>query len=237
MGDFPTAVYTRKEKRLLGVITSFYLFIFFIAFIDRFLIFFLLTGQEYFNPIDLPRKMNLIPFATIGKIRFFSMPVLGNILAFLPLGLFIKLYIPQIRKATCALFCFLLPAGIEAAQYLLATGSLDVDDYILNVCGLALGVLLYNAVFVATHRNTATVQTFFVNTALVFPPFLVSFIRCLLSDKRDAHLKWVDLAVHFVYLIAVFFMLRGAAKWQYVYIAAATFCFGVFFYMFFVAWV
>lgn len=237
LNELPATGYRRRENYLLFGITAFYLLILVLAFVDRLLLFYLISGNEYFNPIDLPRKINLIPFATIRRTRFLSMAVLGNILAFLPIGIFLKLYVPSVKRSLRTWMCFLIPAGIELTQYLLATGSLDIDDYVLNVCGILSGFLLYNAVFTACKGSAAAVKTLVVNTALIFPPFLISFIRCLLSDKRDAHLKLIDLAVHFVYLAAVFLCIKGAAKWQYAFIAFATAGFGIFFYAVFLRWV
>lgn len=237
MNTLPTKSYYRKESYLLFGITGLYLFVFFIAFIDRFLIFYLLTGQEYFNPIDLPRKVNLTLFATISKVKILSMPVIGNILSFLPFGIFIKLYFPNIRKYISGMICLLFPFCIELAQYILATGSLDIDDYVLNVCGMFLGLLIYCGIFFLCKKNPNTTKTLFINTILIFPPFLFTCIRCLLSDKSEAHLKPLDLTITGIYLIVVLLLLKGAAKWQYIYILTAIILWGTFFYTIFISWI
>ena len=69
---------------------------------------------------------------------------LGNILAFLPLGLFLPLLFPRQRR----LWLFLLTAAlcialVELLQLLSRRGALDVDDLLLNWPGAILGWLLW----------------------------------------------------------------------------------------------
>ena len=104
---------------------------------------------------------NLVPFETIrGYLRILRDPspwaealrryawfnFLGNVALFVPLGLFLPfLWQPQRR-----FWLFLLTVTgsiiiVEAAQYLSALGSLDVDDLILNLLGACLGFLIWKS--------------------------------------------------------------------------------------------
>ena len=102
---------------------------------------------------------NLTPFETIrGYFRILSdrnpwadalrryawMNFIGNIVLFVPLGLFLPLLWGRQRRFP--LFLLTVTASIiivETAQHLTALGSLDVDDLILNLLGAAIGFLLW----------------------------------------------------------------------------------------------
>ena len=64
--------------------------------------------------------------------------LLGNLVLFFPLGVYVKLSI-------------LLPAGaslvVEVLQYITAWGVADIDDLLLNAIGGALGVLVCQGVY------------------------------------------------------------------------------------------
>ncbi len=69
---------------------------------------------------------------------------LGNLLAFLPLGLFLPLLFRRQRR----FWLFLLTAAlciafVELLQLLTRRGALDVDDLLLNLPGAILGWLLW----------------------------------------------------------------------------------------------
>ncbi|MBE6686862.1 MAG: VanZ family protein [Ruminococcaceae bacterium] len=99
------------------------------------------SGSFSFKEL-LKDNMNIIPFATIiSFFRDFSfyrfiVNILGNLLAFAPLGFFYPLIFKKMNSP------LLLVAGvastvfiIESAQLLFSCGSFDVDDVILNTLG------------------------------------------------------------------------------------------------------
>ncbi len=102
----------------------------------------LMTYSEYFG-----KKVNLVPFKMIyrqtkglisGTYRpaFYVMNVAGNLAAFAPTAFFL----PALFKR-CGKFRVFFSAVsvmivlIEFLQFILRVGSLDVDDYILNILG------------------------------------------------------------------------------------------------------
>lgn len=90
---------------------------------------------------------NLIPFDTIrnyfvalsnGNISFyvFLYNIFGNIIAFMPLSLFVSKLIPIINKwFKYFVFASLFIIFIECMQFVLNVGTLDIDDYLLNILG------------------------------------------------------------------------------------------------------
>jgi glycopeptide antibiotics resistance protein len=89
---------------------------------------------------------NFIPFETIHRyLRNISNDVeigsalinlLGNLAAFMPMGLFLPLIFPPMRSTWKFVAVLLLVlVGAEGMQLLLRVGSCDVDDVILNLTG------------------------------------------------------------------------------------------------------
>ncbi len=89
-----------------------------------------------------PGEINLIPFQTFGQIRYVW---LGNIVMFLPFGLFPALLFRGFgwRRALVAGGCITLL--IETCQLFIGR-TFDVDDLMLNTLGVFCGFLLGGAV-------------------------------------------------------------------------------------------
>lgn len=98
---------------------------------------------------------NLVPFETVDRMMaIFSMPLYpnsvaiinlaGNVVAFMPFAFFSLLLYPKAQKPL--VFCFsmaLLIISVEVIQFFTLTGSMDIDDFILNFAGVlfAYGIL------------------------------------------------------------------------------------------------
>ena len=119
-------------------------------------IYLVLLGTLTFRPAGSAEtqpelRINVRPFATIVPAiragpRSFSFRVLvGNVLAFIPLGLLVPLTRQRYGVALALLVGLALSAAIELGQLAvsLAVGfgyrSTDIDDIILNVLGTAMG--------------------------------------------------------------------------------------------------
>ncbi len=94
------------------------------------------------------RSLNIIPFHTIAGYLHFNpflavSNLVGNVVLFLPMGLYFALLDTSARKWRCLLWAALVSVGIELSQYIFALGTTDVDDVILNVLGASLGILCY----------------------------------------------------------------------------------------------
>ena len=69
--------------------------------------------------------------------------VIGNIVIFLPFGVYLALFNPDKRLFKNVLFVFLFSLSVEILQYTLKLGIGDIDDVILNCLGGALGIAAY----------------------------------------------------------------------------------------------
>ena len=91
------------------------------------------------------RRVNLVPFKTIfsylnlfsrGRSSVALLNLVGNIILFIPMGLYLPWFFKYLRKfwkdTLAVLFTILLVEGLE---YVTGRGSLDVDDVILNLLG------------------------------------------------------------------------------------------------------
>ena len=82
------------------------------------------------------RIVKLVPFvATSGAGASTPFDVLANLALFVPLGLYLGLLVPswQWWKVACAAAAASL--GLEVAQYVLAVGSSDLTDVVVNTAG------------------------------------------------------------------------------------------------------
>lgn len=113
-----------------------------------------IDGIPYWD--QLMSNLNLMPFRTLRLffgllgdhrphlVRSALINLLGNVVMFVPLGLFLPLTFAKLRKLWRAMLAVaLLIAAVEIAQLFTLLGSCDVDDLILNLLGAALGYGIY----------------------------------------------------------------------------------------------
>ncbi len=74
--------------------------------------------------------------------------VLGNIVIFVPLGIYFPLFNHKAKRIQTVLWVFLFSAIVESIQYIFRLGIGDIDDIILNVFGGVIGLGLYQMLWV-----------------------------------------------------------------------------------------
>lgn len=100
----------------------------------------------------LRENLNLVPLRTIRQylhaltlenaylVRHAVVNLAGNVVMFVPLGFFLPLVAGPCRKFTVLLlWVLMILLCVELVQLLTLLGSCDVDDFILNVPGTAIG--------------------------------------------------------------------------------------------------
>lgn len=122
---------------------------------------------ELFNnsPRNSFSAINLIPFYSITEYltgidinikRFAFINVVGNIVIFIPLGVYLSLIKKDNRVRTNLLFIFIVSLFVEIIQGFLGIGISDIDDVILNGLGGWIGILGYKfSLFVLRDEKTA----------------------------------------------------------------------------------
>ena len=125
-----------------------------------FLMLWLLFGQRLGTEIytqEIADRVNLEPFATIGRywallhktnnqqlLRHAVINLAGNVIMFIPLGIFLPGIWRRFRGFFLTFFAvLLLIVAVELVQYATKLGTCDIDDLILNMIGFCLGYLFY----------------------------------------------------------------------------------------------
>lgn len=89
---------------------------------------------------DDMREIKLVPFVRGGGYGANSpVETLGNLLVFLPFGMFLAALAPGWRWWRAAAAAAALSLAFEIAQYVTAAGSSDVTDVVMNTAGGILG--------------------------------------------------------------------------------------------------
>lgn len=98
------------------------------------------------------RSVNLILFFTIRSYLFGNslllhafalMNVLGNIVMFIPLGIYITLFHSNKNILVNTIWTILISVAVEIAQFIFSVGATDIDDVILNGFGGFIGIVIY----------------------------------------------------------------------------------------------
>ncbi|AIQ32276.1 hypothetical protein P40081_32325 [Paenibacillus sp. FSL P4-0081] len=153
------------------------------------------------------RSINIIPFHTIsgfihngttGGMRA-AANILGNIVIFIPLGLLVSYQGSSKSFGAKAIILLSVPLALEIIQYVLALGSSDIDDIILNFAGGLMGSAIYKGISLVLHsrqRILGAIVVFYlisgisgiVAVGLVQPellPFLDTGVEYVTEDKPE----------------------------------------------------
>lgn len=166
----------KKHDRVKAVFL-YGIFICYLLLLLKILLFSRVTFLELFDgQRTLYRSINLIPFhsileytsggsATIKKFAFGN--VVGNIVIFIPLGIYLPLFKKDKRVLVNLLFIFIGSFFVELIQGLLCIGVSDIDDIILNCLGGLLGLFVYKFLLFILRDGTK------VRTAITILSFIV----------------------------------------------------------------
>lgn len=108
------------------------------------------TIRDYWDILVRPKHyIEKWEAASIYKeqVKFAVVNLAGNVVMFIPIGMFLPTIWHNMRRLWKVL---LTSAGvifvIEITQLLSLRGSCDVDDLILNLCGIAVGYVLWQSI-------------------------------------------------------------------------------------------
>ncbi|ETI65987.1 VanZ family protein [Neobacillus vireti] len=142
-----------NKRERIKTVFLYGVFICYILLLIKILFFSRISPLELFNSQrTFFRSINLIPFHSIMEYisgssdtlrRFALGNVLGNIVIFIPLGIYLPLLKNDKRVKTNLLFIFIMSLLVEIIQGLLGIGASDIDDIILNCLGGWIGILGY----------------------------------------------------------------------------------------------
>ena len=145
-----------KKYRFLQNILFYSVFLFYIVILLQVLLFKSVPVWQVFSENRrILRDINLVPFYyfttddAIARTFAFS-NVFGNIVLFIPMGIYIPSLIRNKKFFRYILTIFLISLSVEIIQYIFAIGITDIDDIILNCVGGLIGIAIYKVLlFVA----------------------------------------------------------------------------------------
>ncbi len=137
------------------------LYVFFVIYCLALVKFLLLEGRYHTeNSIEFYiRRSNFIPFKTVWdyivklsenriELDIVIRNLAGNLIVLFPMGCFLPCMFKKFQNiGTAIALCFGIVLFVELLQMILRIGFLDVDDFILNLGGAALGYLFVHIPF------------------------------------------------------------------------------------------
>lgn len=101
--------------------------------------------REYSNMVPLHEIIDAITKAIQEENIYYIVPLVFNLVAMIPVGVFCGYFFKQINIKVAGVVCIryaILLAIMYGIRILLKMGSFDIDDILLNIVGLALGMFL-----------------------------------------------------------------------------------------------
>lgn len=160
----------------IGMVVVWAVFVLYLVLLLKLLLFSRAPGSE--------RSLNLIPLASISDYlfsgsaavkRFAIGNVVGNVVAFVPLGAVVPLLRRQAALWTNLLFIVCASVAVEIAQGIFGVGASDIDDVILNTLGGLLGILFFTFLHLLL-RSWGRLITVMAVLSLLTVPILCYFL-------------------------------------------------------------
>jgi len=122
-------------------------FVFYIIFILWNIVF------KYVSPLELfssnrycSRTLNLIPFYDIFNGNYNRLDIFGNIILFIPLGIYINMVGKNLKVSKNIYKIIIISLIFEVSQYIFGIGASDITDIITNTIGGVIGIGIYVAI-------------------------------------------------------------------------------------------
>jgi glycopeptide antibiotics resistance protein len=164
-----------NKRERIKTVFLYGVFICYILFLIKILLLSRISHSEH-------RSINLIPFYSITEYisgstanlkRFAFSNLVGNIVIFIPLGIYLPVLKKDKRVITNLLLIFIVSLFVEIIQGILGIGASDIDDIILNCLGGWFGILGYKSLLLLLQdekkvRNAITALSAFVGLPVLF---------------------------------------------------------------------
>lgn len=163
------------NKKMVNNILNILYFIYFVM-LFKMLFFKYVPLFDIFNSNrEIIRSVSLVPFHSIKMYlsngRFLKpismINVYGNILLFVPLGIYLPLYKKRKNFIKNLLYGLIIATGVEVVQFVFALGVMDIDDVILNTLGFIVGLLTYT-IFLKLFKDSDKIKAAIVSIFILF---------------------------------------------------------------------
>lgn len=148
--------------------------------------------------------------------------MLYNMVMFVPFGIIYCYYQKHFRVYKAVRMSCLTTFFIESAQFILKTGVVDIDDFIVNTLGSLMGIMAYAILQQISFKN----QKFEIHelidiSATMLPPMFIAFIAEMFLGDGSLKLLPVHCVVLLCYGIFVYvFLIRDFTRKAKVYYLA-----------------
>lgn len=153
-------------------------FIFYVLFVVWQILFKYSTPLQLFGNREYFRSVNIIPFNDIINGNFNKLDIVGNVILFIPLGIYLNIINPTSKISNNIYIIIGTSLGFECIQYILGLGATDTTDIITNTVGGLIGIGIYT-VIEKLFKNKAKVKNFVTicsTVVMVFVGILITGI-------------------------------------------------------------
>lgn len=167
----------RKYRVMFNIPMILYGLFIVVFLVERFLILSIVTNNAFFDSRSFPRTYNLMPIQTIyfylsnGKNQVLD--VVANVLLFVPLGIYIHAVSNKKKIVASMLVSLLMGLMIETLQYILATGSFDIDDILLNFLGSLFGISICHLAYHLSRKDNMQTNRWIAIVSVMMIPLLI----------------------------------------------------------------
>ena len=150
----------KKKRNKLFRVLEILLFVVYLAVLCYFLFIADRMGRTFSERVY---HYNLMPLKEIGRFWTYRqtlgvwsvlMNLIGNVVAFIPFGLFLPRLFPACRRFILTIvLAFEFSLCVEILQLVWKVGSFDVDDLLLNTLGGIVGFLVYRILVWVKERS------------------------------------------------------------------------------------
>ncbi|GKZ02844.1 MULTISPECIES: VanZ family protein [Paraclostridium] len=153
-------------------------FIFYVLFVVWQILFKYSTPLQLFGNREYFRSVNIIPFNDIINGNFNKLDIVGNVILFIPLGIYLNIINPTSKISNNIYIIIGTSLGFECIQYILGLGATDTTDIITNSVGGLIGIGIYK-VIEKLFKNKVKVKNFVTicsTVVMVFVGILITGI-------------------------------------------------------------
>ncbi|MBS7009327.1 VanZ family protein [Anaerostipes sp.] len=150
----------KREGKFRNAVFNGVFMFYFVFLVENILFKYVQPWQMFQSGRYFGRSLNLVPFRQIlSSSGIGDLNIYGNIILFVPLGIYLMFYMKKSKTVKSLAFIFILSLFFESFQYVAAIGATDIDDIILNCLGGLMGIICYKFLVFICRGKEQTAKT------------------------------------------------------------------------------
>ena len=144
---------------------------------------------KYVSPLELAstdrffsRTLNLIPFNDVINGNFNKFDIFGNIILFIPLGIYLPIIIKNLKASKFIFIVVLISFIFESSQYIFGIGASDITDIITNTIGGILGICIYKIIKLILKKDSNIKNFITICSTMVMLPVSVMIVGLFIAN-------------------------------------------------------